>query len=200
MSQENQDIRRIRSSIDDLILNDLLNLSCKCAVERDDVASIRVYSCNMALAVKVACADQSFADICFPASESHSIPTFSPHKPPWSRMSSPVPPFCQWKYQNRCTRVVRPSQPTSESRCCDLPGVSNDAKSRELARTGCGCSTATAWFPCRTTEPTNNFLVRIWIIPLVLIFFASFLAILAIAFPFHAFLAVFAKAVHNHWI
>ena len=35
--------------IDDLILNELLDLSRKRAVVRDDVASIRVYSCNMIL-------------------------------------------------------------------------------------------------------------------------------------------------------
>ena len=63
--------------VDILILNELLNLSRKCAVERDDVASIRSYNCNMTLTVNFACADQTFADICLPALDSHSIPIIS---------------------------------------------------------------------------------------------------------------------------
>ena len=47
--------------IDDLILNELLNLSCKCDAVRDDVASIRIQSCNVALTSNVACTDRSFA-------------------------------------------------------------------------------------------------------------------------------------------
>ena len=60
--------------IDNLLSNELLNLSCKCAVVRDDVASIRVYSCNMALTVNFARAGQSFVDVCLPTLESHSMP------------------------------------------------------------------------------------------------------------------------------
>ena len=63
--------------IDDLILKELLNLPRKCAVERDDVASIRIYNCNMALTLNFACADQSYVVICLPVLERHSIPTLS---------------------------------------------------------------------------------------------------------------------------
>ena len=47
------------------------------AVARDDVASIRIHNCNMALTVNFSCENQSFANICFPASHSHCIPTLS---------------------------------------------------------------------------------------------------------------------------
>ena len=62
---------------DDLMLNELLNLSCKCVAGEDDVASLRIHNCNMALTVNVTCADQSFVDICLPALQSQSIPIFS---------------------------------------------------------------------------------------------------------------------------
>ena len=58
---------------DNLSLNELLNLSRKCAVVRDHVASIRIHNCNMALTVNFACP----VDICFLALESNSIPIFS---------------------------------------------------------------------------------------------------------------------------
>ena len=35
-------------------------LNRECAVAKDNVASIRIHNCNMALAVNCACADQSF--------------------------------------------------------------------------------------------------------------------------------------------
>ena len=59
--------------IDNLLLNELLNLSCKCADVSDDAASIRVYNCNMALPVNFARPDQSFVDVCLPTLEYHSI-------------------------------------------------------------------------------------------------------------------------------
>ena len=59
------------------MLNELLKLFRKCAVVRDDVASIRVYNCNVALTVNFARADQSFVDVCLPALERHSIPVLS---------------------------------------------------------------------------------------------------------------------------
>ena len=60
--------------LDNLLLNELLNPSCKCAVVGDDVASVRVYNCNMALAVNFARADQSFVNVCLPTLAGHSIP------------------------------------------------------------------------------------------------------------------------------
>ena len=54
-----------------------MNLSRMCAVVIEDVASIRVYNCNVALSVNFARADQSFVDIYLLASESHSRPTVS---------------------------------------------------------------------------------------------------------------------------
>ena len=70
--------------MDDLLLNEWFNLSCECAVVRDDVASIRIYNCIMALTVNCPCADQSVLD---------SIPIISrplhTHRPPWWRMNSP---------------------------------------------------------------------------------------------------------------
>ena len=42
-------------------------LNRECAVAKDNVASIRIHDCNMALVVNCACADQSFVDFCFPA-------------------------------------------------------------------------------------------------------------------------------------
>ena len=66
-----RDIGRVAlstKSIDNLILNELLNLSCKCAAVRDDVASIRIDKCTMALTHNFACAGDSFVDIGFPAS------------------------------------------------------------------------------------------------------------------------------------
>ena len=53
-----------------------MNLSRKCAVVKDDVASIQIYNCNVALTVNFARADQSFLDVCLPALESHSTPIF----------------------------------------------------------------------------------------------------------------------------
>ena len=40
------------------IVDELLNLSRKCAVVRDDVASIGIYICEMAITVSFACADE----------------------------------------------------------------------------------------------------------------------------------------------
>ena len=133
---------------------------------------------------------------------------------------------------------VHLNQP-SGSRCgADLARVSNNAKSRELARASCCCgSTTAACSPCSkrafsfacavllfsfvldstgarllilwirptlraqvaflTTVPTNNVLAWIRIQTLILTF-AFCLAVLAITFPFLAFLALrvtFAKAV-----
>ena len=74
--------------IDNPLFNELLNFSCKCTVVMDDVASIRVYSCNMAFTVNFARADQIFVDVCLPSLESHSVACT--RKPPRSEMSSPV--------------------------------------------------------------------------------------------------------------
>ena len=63
--------------IDNLLLTVLLKISRKCVVARDDVASIRVYNCNMALSVNFARADQSFVDVCLRTLESHSMPVLS---------------------------------------------------------------------------------------------------------------------------
>ena len=78
-------------SLNNLLLNELLNLSRKCAVVRDDVASIRVYNCNVALNVNFARADQSFVDVCLPTLESLSIPVLSRslYAEASSEMSSP---------------------------------------------------------------------------------------------------------------
>ena len=134
---------------------------------------------------------------------------------------------------------VHLNQP-SGSRCGDLPSVSDDAKSRLLARGRLrllfhSCSLVSLFqrdrsFACavlrfsfaflvlaspgarltlwvrptfraqvafQTTVPRNNFIDGIWIVTLVLTS-ASFLAVLAITFPFLAFLAAFAQTVHIH--
>ena len=71
---------------DNLLLNELLNPSCKCAVVRNDVVSVRVYNCNMALTVNFARADQSFVDVCLPTLAG---PSLYAQKPPRWEMSSP---------------------------------------------------------------------------------------------------------------
>ena len=60
-----------------LLLNELLNLSRQCAVVRDDEASIQVHNLNMALKMNFVRADQRFVDLCLPTLESHSIPVLS---------------------------------------------------------------------------------------------------------------------------
>ena len=62
--------------LDNLLLNELLDLFGKCAAVKD-VASVRVYNCNVALTVKFARADQSYVDICLLTLECHSIPVLS---------------------------------------------------------------------------------------------------------------------------
>ena len=139
--------------IDNLLLNELLNLSCQCAVVKDDVASIRVYNCNIALTVNSARAYQSFADVCLPSLEGHSKPVFSRSL---YAQASTVGSGClaatvnrlrfraylcvQRTCRNRCTCVTCPSQPTFSF-------------NKELARAGCGCgSTTAACSPC-SNEP-----------------------------------------------
>ena len=51
---------------DKILSNELLNLSRKFAVVRDDVASIQIYNCNVALTVNFSRADQSFVDVFLP--------------------------------------------------------------------------------------------------------------------------------------
>ena len=48
---------------DNHLLNKLLNLSCKHAVPRVDVASVEVYNCNVTPIVNFARADQRFVDV-----------------------------------------------------------------------------------------------------------------------------------------
>ena len=109
---------------------------------KDDVASIRVCNCNMALTVNFACADQSFEDVCLLTLESHSIPVAPlSRKPPRSEMSSPK--GVRSAEITASVSYVHLNQPLG-SKCGDLTGVSNSAKSRELARAGCGCGSTTA--------------------------------------------------------
>ena len=100
--------------IDNLLLNELLSLSCKYAVASDDVASI----------VNFARADQSFVDVCFPTLESHSKTVLS--RSLYAQASTKgnefgatvirprfrANPCIQRKCRNRCTCVIGPSQPT----------------------------------------------------------------------------------------
>ena len=51
------EIQTYRTILNSLLLDELLNLSRKHAVEKDDVASVRVYNCNVTLAVNFARAD-----------------------------------------------------------------------------------------------------------------------------------------------
>ena len=149
-------------------LNELLNWSCKCAAARDDVASIRIHNCNTALTVNFACAGQSFVNIDFPATENHSIPIFSrslhaqatPDGNEFTRScfcsSTHSPAFpCQTlhpaemlKLPHSCGLSIKPNLRDPGA---DPLGVADDAKSRELARAGCGCWSATA-----TCSPCPN--------------------------------------------
>ena len=79
--------------IDDLTSNELLKLSCECASVRDEVNSIRIHDCNMALTVNFACADQSCVGMCFflPCEVTPYPYSVVPctHRPPWSKMRLP---------------------------------------------------------------------------------------------------------------
>ena len=132
--------------------NELLNLSCNCAVVRDDAASIRIHNCNLGLTVNLACTDQSFVDICFPDSESHSAPIFGRSLHTQAAMVGDkfsLVQFCSYVQPPPCAVPICASSGNVEiaapvsyvhlnqalgSRCGDLPGVSNDATSRELAK------------------------------------------------------------------
>ena len=63
--------------LDNLLFNELLNLSRKHAVVTDDVASVRVYNCNVTHTVNFARADRSFVDVCLRTLEGHSTPVLS---------------------------------------------------------------------------------------------------------------------------
>ena len=142
--------------IDNLILNELLNLSRNRAVVWDDVAYIRIYNCNKALTVNFSRADQSFVDVCLPALESHSIPTLSLSvhvlQKPCTCVSVPIFASSVNAEIARPVSYVHLNQP-SESKCSDPPRFSHCAKSRELAKAACACcSTAAAWSHCCSKE------------------------------------------------
>ena len=63
--------------LDSHLVNELLNLSRKHAVVRDDVASVRACNCNVALPANFARDDHSFVDVCLPTLEGHTIPVLN---------------------------------------------------------------------------------------------------------------------------
>ena len=154
--------------IHNLMLNELLNLSRKCAIVRDNAASIRIYNCNMVLSVKFARADRSFVDVCLPALESHSVPIlsrflhaqaatvgneFTLHS--FACVSVPISASSGNAAIAAPVSCVHLNQP-SGSRCGDLTRVSNDAKSRELASASYGCGSTTAACSLRSNEPAPS--------------------------------------------
>ena len=90
--------------IDNLILNELLNLSHKCAVVKDDGTFIRIHTCSMDHTVNFACVD---CDLLGSQDQLYKLENFGPEgwgskprkggapkggRPKISRFFSPLPP------------------------------------------------------------------------------------------------------------